>query len=450
MKIHFVGISGIGISALAKYYLYSGSLVSGSDLAYPNDVFSKKEIKKIKFYLGHKESNLKDDVDLVIYSLAVSKENPELKKANKLKIPIKSYPEALGDLTKKYFTIAISGTHGKSTTTAMISQILVKAGFDPLVFIGSKVSGFGKNGDPSNFRYGKSNFLVIEADEYKEGFLNHHPNIIVITNIEEDHLDYYKNYTNILKAFKKFILNLKEKEGFKKTLIVNKKDKGIQKIIKSKKWLYDNNISFMFYNTKKENLNIKLKVPGEHNKENALAAIKVAEVLNIDKKICLKALKEFSGIWRRLEFKGFLNGAKIYDDYGHHPTEIKATLKASRELLEKNKKLYLVFQPHQYDRTYRLFNKFLKAFDDADFAIILDIYDVKGRENKNIKEKISSLKLVQKINRKNVIYLPDFNSCIEFLREKLKKGDICVIMGAGDVFKLTEKMISLGIIKTKK
>jgi len=446
MKIHFIGIGGIGISALAKYYLYNGHTISGSDLNYPI-VFSKEEFKHITFYLGHKSRNLKNDVDLVIYTSAIKKHNPELLKAKKLNIPTLSYPQALGRLTKDYFTIAISGMHGKSTTTAMISNIFIKAKLDPTVIIGSKVRGFGKNNEPSNFRLGKSKILIIEADEYKAGFLNHYPDIILITNIEEEHLDYYKNLNNILKTFKKFIqrLNFRKDLGelnkFRKYLVVNKDDKNILKIIKNRKQFLKS-IKIKFYSIKNKPKNLKLQVPGLHNISNALGALTVANIFQIPQNVSLKALYEFKGIWRRMEYRGKVNGAKIFDDYGHHPTEIKATLQAGRELA-KNNRLFIVFQPHQYYRTLTLFDKFLYSFDDADFVILTDIYSVAGREKEWIKRKVNSKILKEELSKRksNVYYIKNFDEIIKFLKSNLNKNDICIIMGAGDIWKLTNKLI---------
>lgn len=449
MKIHFIGIGGIGISALAKYYLYNGHQISGSDVNYPN-VFTQEEFSKITFYLGHKASNLDKNIDLVIYTNAIEKNNPELLKAKRLKIRCLSYPKALGQLTKENFTIAISGMHGKSTTTSMIADLFIKAGLDPLVIVGTKVAGFGPNGEPSNFRYGKNKILIIEADEYKKGFLEHFPDILVITNIEEEHLDCYKNLEDIKKTFKKFILklnfnkNIRGFERFSKYLIYNSDNKNLKELVKENFNEFKlKNIKIKSYSIKNKPRNLKLKIPGKHNISNALAALKVAEIFNIEKEFTIKTLNKFPGIWRRLEFKGYLNGAKIYDDYGHHPTEIKATIKAAKELIKKGR-IFLVFQPHQYHRTFSLFDKFINAFDDADIVVITDIYTVPGRESEAIKRKINSEMLVNEIrkHKKNVFYIKTFEEIKNFLIKNCKKGDLCIIMGAGDIWKLTPLLIN--------
>jgi len=449
MKIHFIGIGGIGVSALAKYYLEKGCQISGSDLVSSEIT---KALKKLgaKIFIGrHKIKNLPEDADLVIYSPAVSKDNPELKEAKKLKIKCLSYPEALGDLTKKYFTIAVSGTHGKSTTAAMIGLLLKKAGFDPTVIVGTKLKEF-KN---SNCRVGESKYLVIEADEWQASFLNYWPKIIVLTNIEKEHLDYYKNLNNILKTYKEYIGHL-PKDG---VLVVNKDDKNISKLktqkpskakvkkrtkfsLLSKLQLKTQNYSLTQEEAKK--LKKILKVPGEYNVSNALAALAVARVLKISDKISFKALSEYRGSWRRFEIKKF----KIPDsrfkilvisDYAHHPTEIKVTLKAAREKFPR-KKIWCVFQPHQYQRTFYLFKDFVKVFSKApiDKLIITDIYDVAGREKGETKEKISTKKLIKAINRPWAIYLPK-EEIVRYLKKNLAGSEkVVIIMGAGDIYKI--------------
>ncbi len=306
MKIHFIGIGGIGVSALAQYYLAKGDKVSGSDLT-SSEIIDLLKKKGAKIYPGpHKPKNLPKDADLVIYSPAVSLDNPELKKAKTLKIKSKSYPQALGELTKNYFTIAVAGTHGKSTVTAMLGLILVKAGLDPTVILGTKLKEF-KN---SNFRLGKGKYLVIEADEWQASFLNYYPRIIVLTNIEKEHLDYYRDLKHILKTYKEFISHL-PKGG---VLVTNKNLRGAERLKKI------------------------LKVPGKHNLSNALLALKTAQVLKISDKISFKALSGYKGAWRRFEIKKFqVSGFRfqVISDYAHHPTEIAATLKAARQKYPK-------------------------------------------------------------------------------------------------------------------
>jgi UDP-N-acetylmuramate--alanine ligase len=350
---------------------------------------------------------------------------------------------------------------------AMIGLILIKAGLNPTVILGTKLKEFGD----SNFRMGgkpkskiknqKSKILVIEADEYKESFLNYWPKIIVLTTLEPDHLDYFRNFKNYLLAFKKFISHLPPPPkhrcgGLPKngTLIINKNTKNVNTTF----FAIAKNI--VYYSLKqKETKKIKkfLKVPGEFNVSNALAALMTARALKIPDKISFKALSEYKGTWRRFELieadlRGFRRGSRrkitIISDYAHHPTQIRETLKAAREKFPK-KKIWCVFQPHQYQRTYYLFDDFVKVFQKAlqqtevgsllDKIIITDIYEVAGREEKEIKKKISSVKLIKAIKKPWAIYLPK-EKVIKHLRKNLKGGEVVIVMGAGDIYKLCEQL----------
>ena len=474
MKIHFIGIGGIGTSALAQYYLAKGHKVSGSDLVSSEITdFLKKSGAKI-FIVRHSAKNLPDDADLVIHSPAVRPDNPEIKKAKNLGIKIQSYPEALGELTRKYFTIAVSGTHGKSTTCTMISSILIKAGFDPTVIVGTKLKEF----KGSNFRAGESKYLVIEADEWQASFLNYWPKIIILTNIEREHLDYYKNLEHILKTYSEYMSHL-PKDGI---LVANKDDKNVKKIISNFQFPISN---FQFSQSKDvQKLRRILKVPGKHNIYNALAALSLARVLKIPDKISFKALSQYKGAWRRFEIERGVIGNKkftIVSDYAHHPTEIRATLEAARGYFPK-KKIWCVFQPHQYQRTFYLFNDFINVFSKApiDRLIITDIYDVAGREKGGIKKKVSSEKLIKKLNKSRAIYLvrgqrglakaqrkktpsevngseekPGRNKPLtgqtsngiylpkerikNYLKRNLRGGEVVIVMGAGDIYNLGEQ-----------
>jgi len=413
MKIHFIGIGGIGVSALAQYYLAKGHEISGSDLVASEITDFLKE-KGIEVIIGNSAENIKQDFDLVIYSPAVKPDNPELLQATNYKLQTKSYPEALGELTKEYYTIAVAGAHGKSTTTAMIGLVLAKAGLDPTVIVGTKVKEFGD----SNFRAGNSKYLVIEACEYDSSFLHYLPKIIVVTNIDKEHLDYFKTFANVKKVFKDFMAKLPS-DGF---LVFNKTKKYPLKDIKKIKSI--------------------LKVPGMHNVFNALDALQVARILKIKEEIIFSALSEFAGTWRRFEIKQGRTGEKniiVISDYAHHPNEIKATLKTAREKYP-NKIIWCIFQPHQRQRTFYLFNDFVKVFKNAkiDNIIITDIYDVAGRETKKISEEVSSEKLVKKIGKKNVIYLP-MDNLEKFIKKNIKQDDVLIIMGAGDIYKLVDR-----------
>ena len=459
MKVHFIGIGGIGVSALAQYYMEKGGSVSGSDLV-SSEITDFLKKKGARLLIGkHKAKNLPNDVNLVIYSPAVQKENPELKQALALQVTgynlqVLSYPQALGNLTKKYFTIAVSGTHGKSTVTAMLSLILIKAGFDPTVILGTKLKEFGN----SNFRMGKSAphqskhgtgqaYLVIEADEWQASFLNYWPKIIVLTNIEKEHLDFYKNLNHILRTYKKYISHL-SKDG---VLIVNGNDKNIQKIILSSQFSspITRQAIYNFQSAEsKRKLKKVLKIPGEHNISNAQACLKVAKILKIPDKISYQALSEYQGSWRRFEIieaklpTPNLNSKSyiLISDYAHHPTEVAATLKAVKEKFT-TQKIWLIFQPHQYQRTFYLFQDFVKTFKKApvDKLIITDIYDVAGRENEKIKKKVNSKKLVKTVGISSVIYLAK-DKIIDYLKNNLKGGEVVIFMGAGNIYKLSEEL----------
>ncbi len=448
MKVHFIGIGGIGISALAQYYLAQDDEVFGSDL-YNSETIELLKEKGAHINIGpHKRENVPDDVDLIIHTPAVREDNPEIKN---LKAIILSYPEALGELTKKYFTIAVSGMHGKSTITAMLALIMEKAELDPTVIVGTKLKEFGN----TNFRKGNSNYLVIEADEYAASFLNYWPKIIVLTNIEEEHLDYYGNFENILNAFKEFVSHLPQ-EG---KLIINADDKWTKSLLLHSSEFFGENVNVGEYSlSQKEAEKIRevLRVPGEHNVSNALAAMVVARALKVPDEISFKALSEYRGAWRRFEIlgaelrgisRGTTRKITIVSDYAHHPTEIKATLSAAREKWPQDK-IWVVYQPHQYQRTYYLFDKFVEVFSQApvDKIIFTPVYDVAGREDIEIKEKANSQKLAEAVSReiagdqqeKEVVYTEGPDEAGECLKNRLQGGEKVLIIGAGDIYKLAD------------
>lgn len=433
MKIHLIGIGGIGVSALAQYYLSQGHEITGSDLVMSQ---TTEYLEKLGITINYKKiSNFKLQISklpqLVIYSPAVKKNNSEIKFYLAMGIKCLSYPEALGKLTKEYFTIAIAGAHGKSTTTAMLGLILMKARLDPTIIVGTKLKEFGG----TNFRLGRSKYLVIEACEYDSSFLHYSPQIIVITNIDKEHLDYFKSLKNIIKAFKDFIFRL-PKSG---VLIKNGDDKNIDKISDSRSSIY-NKLSIKQFSIKQkeaDDLRKILKVPGNHNVYNALAAMTAAREFKIDDEIIFNALAEYRGSWRRFEERDkTIEGKKIkiIDDYGHHPNEVRATLEAAREKYP-NRKIWCIFQPHQRQRTFNLFNDFVKTFQSVpiDNIIITDIYDVVGRETKKISNRISSKMLVKKIHKKNVFYL-SMISAEKKIKKDIKTNDVLIIMGAGDIY----------------
>lgn len=423
-KIHFVGIGGIGVSGLANYFLAKNYVVVGSDLSINESIENLQE-KGAKIYKGHNKNNVEEDSDLVIYSPAIPKDNPELKKAREEDIEVLSYPEALGRLTKKHFTVAVSGTHGKSTTTCMIALMMIEAGLDPTVIVGTKLDQFDKN----NYRIGSSKYLVIEADEWKGSLLNYSPDIITLTNLEKEHLDYYSNLNDLLQTFQEYINNLKDGG----TVVYNKEDKNLKKLN-----LPDSSLGFSKKLKVTKKIKASLKVPGEHNLENGLAAYQVGEVLEIDEKMRVTGLSKYTGAWRRFEEKTITineKDQKIVLDYAHHPTELTATLNGLREKYPK-KNIIAIFQPHQFQRSYYLKNKFAESFNDfkVDKLIVTNIYSVPGRESEKIKKKISSSKLIKGTEADY------FNGSLKELAIKLKnnlRGDeIIAIIGAGDIYKL--------------
>jgi len=420
-KAHFVGSGGIGVSAISRMMLAEGKIVSGSDVS---DSAIIDELRKLraKIFIGHSADNVADDVDLLVYTPALTADNPELKKAVELGMPTFSYPEMLGLISKNKYTIAVSGAHGKTTTTAMIAKIFIDAGKDPTVIVGSLLKDQG-----SNFVAGKSEYFVVEACEYKKSFLNLNPKIIVITNIDNDHLDYYGNLENIKKAFGEFAAKLPE-DGY---LVCDSNDKNFKEIIE--------NVRCKIIDYTKVNNNFNLKIPGEHNIKNAQAAMAVAEILGVDFKKAENSLESFEGTWRRFEFKGETkNGVLVYDDYGHHPTEIKATLKGAREFFG-GKKIWCVFQPHLYSRTKLLFADFGKSFGDADKIILADIYAAREPKDESINSKMLAEEITK--NGGKARYMKSFDKVTGFLAENARKGDVVITMGAGDIYKIGDNLL---------
>lgn len=411
-KIYFSGIGGIGMSALARFFLSENKKVLGSD-AKESDLIDELKKEGAKIFIKQKAENITPDIDLLVYSEAVPEDNPERMQARKLNTPEKSYFQALGDVSAKYKTIAIAGTHGKSTTTAMTGLTLANA----TVFVGTKVFEW----DNKNFRKGNSDLLVVEACEYRNSFLNLSPYIAVITSIEPEHLDFFKNAENYFASFKKFIQK-------SKILVADLKNPIIQKITKD-------------YQGKKIDSNEliaevpTLKIGGQHNIENASKVLGIFQALDLPLTEAKKSLANFQGTWRRMQKLA----DNIYDDYGHHPTEIRATLRALREKYPQQK-IYCVFQPHQYSRTYEFLNEFADSFGDADFVLISNIYRV--RDSEEDVKKVSAEDLVKKIGAK-ARYTENFEKTVEVLKQELKTDDVLITIGAGPVNEVAEEYIKL-------
>ena len=411
-KVFFIGIGGIGTSAIARMMHLAGKDVSGSDMS-ENELTNELKQLGINITIGQGFKLILPDTDLIVYTIAIPRYDPVLfQQVKNSNILYKSYPEMLGLITANKYTIAVAGTHGKTTTTAMIAKILIDAKLDPSVIVGSLLNPLNFPGQKkSNLIVGQSEYFIVEACEYERSFLNIKPKLSVITNIEADHLDYYKDLEDIKSAFQQFTSQS-------------------EKVIRD----------YTGYLNKVP----KLKVPGEHNRLDAAAAYAVAKVLNIKDDIIQKSLAEFSGTWRRLEKKADTEaGTIIYDDYAHHPTEIRASIEALRELYPiSKKKITIVFQPHLYSRTKALFEDFAKCFKGADRIILLPIYF--AREDKD--ESISSGKLAEAIckNGEKAIAFTDFELAENYLKgEIFDKNEVFVTMGAGEAYKVADKVFNL-------
>ena len=502
-KIYFIGIGGIGMSAVARMFLIEHKEVFGSDLS-SSEVTNELEKLGAKIRIGEPSEKRQNDgflgnglpagIDLVVYTVAIPENHPELVDARNKKIATISYPETLGLISKDKFTIAVAGTHGKTTTTGMIAQILIEAGLDPTVIIGSflvnqkrndekrddeqdeQEGGRQSTGQKSNFIAGKSKYLVVEACEYKRSFLNLKPDVAVITNIDDDHLDYYKNLAGVQTGFRDFVGQVKS-GGTIVTDVDNEKIRPVLKGLdnpKSQKNAnnignnLDKNITkiqnVIDYNSIGSGSNsndgekITLKIPGRHNIQNAKAALAVALALGVPEEKAIKSLGNFSGTWRRFEEKGKMaNGALVYDDYAHHPSEIAATLQAAREKFPKEK-IIVAFQPHLYSRTKEHFDEFGPALALADEIIILQIYAAREPIDASLSSEIlteeikKELSLAQNLQSaqnpqlkgktQKVSFSKDFESAGEYLKKHLKPGDVLFTMGAGDIAKLAGMTLS--------
>lgn len=437
--VHFVGIGGVGVSAIAEILHARGFSVSGSD-AKSSPLTDALVKKGITIHIGHDPAWV-DGADMVVYTTAVDFTHPELARAAELDIPCISRPDMLGEVMSHYpISIAVSGAHGKTTTSSMISMALERAGLDPTILIGGEVKDLG-----SNARVGKSDILVAEACEYKESFLSFHPTVAVLLNIDEDHLDYYEGIDHIVAAFTRYVEGL-PKHG---VLIYNGDDplcvavaehascdRRISFGMSAKCDYFPSDISLkedkrpsFNMHTPKGTLAMNLSVPGNHNILNSMAAMAAMIEALADPETVAHHLGLFSGAGRRFDRKGFYKGAEIVDDYAHHPTEVKATLKTGKEM--GYKRVICVFQPHTYTRTLELMEEFTTAFEDADELVVMDIYAAREKDNGTVHSK----DLVTRINAlgKSVHYLGNFEAVLNYLKEELTEGDLLFTMGAGSV-----------------
>lgn len=431
--IHFIGIGGIGVSALARYHLSRGDTVSGSDLT-PSEITADLARAGVFVVIGpHAKPNVPSGTTRVIYTAAIPAKNPERAAARARRIPMQSYAQAVGDITKKYKTVTISGSHGKTTTTALTALVLEEGYCDPTVIVGAKIKEFGN----TNFRAGKGSHLVLEADEWNKSFLNYSPHVAVVTNIDAEHLDTYGDLAGVKKVFSDYLASV-PRDG---AIIANYDDEPTRRVAKS----FGKKVAW--YSVKdaaRDPIRNVLKIPGEHNVSNALAALTVGRVLGIREPDILRALSRFTGAWRRFEFKGLLNGAFLFSDYGHHPREIAATLAAARERFPL-RRVVCVYQPHQHQRLQHLWDDFLGAFDLADRVILLPVYDVAGRDTAKARQAVNSEKLASALQErgKDVRYIATFAETKEYLHATIRPGDSVLIMGAGDIYDLSQDMGSL-------
>lgn len=446
--IHFIGIGGISMSGLAEILLEKSFTISGSDTK-ESPLTRKLEEQGARIFYGQKASNITDDIDCVIYTAAIRPDNPELSEAASREIPMLSRAQLLGQLMKNYETpIAVSGTHGKTTTTSMLSHILLEGGLDPTISVGGILQAIG-----GNIRVGKSGTFLTEACEYTNSFLNFFPKISIILNIEEDHLDFFKDLEDIRHSFRKFAALLPP-DGF---LVINSDipryseiyeglscsvvtyGSSVESDYSARDICYDEKgrVSFELIKKGKPAGQIRLSVTGEHNVFNALAAIAAAELLDIPEETIRRGLLSFQGTDRRFEYKGTRDGVIIVDDYAHHPTEILATLEAAKHY--PHRQLWCVFQPHTYSRTKAFFHEFAKVLSQADHLILAEIYAARESDDLGI----SSALLAEEVKKlgTDAYYFPSFDEIELFVKNHCLPGDLLITMGAGDVVNIGEDLL---------
>ena len=440
-RIHFVGIGGIGMSGIAEVLLNLGYAVSGSDLL-ESDTTQRLSTLGARIHYGHRESNL-EAADVVVTSTAVKADNPEVQEAHRRNIPVIPRAEMLAELLKMKFSVAVSGMHGKTTTTSMVSTILAHGGLDPTMVIGGKLSSIG-----SNARLGDGEVIVAEADESDGSFLKLSPTIAVITNIDREHLDYYRDIDDIKEAFVRFA-NIVPFYG---VTILCSDDEHVRAVfprIKRRTITYGladgadyqakaialegPESRYTLYDRGTRLGEITLHVPGLFNVLNSMAAFAVARELEMDFEAIREGLAAYRGVQRRLEVKGEVNGVTVVDDYGHHPTEILATLKAARQLWKG--RLIVVFQPHRYTRTRALYREFLTCFPDADELILMDIYPASEAPIEGVTS-FNLFKGIEAVGHKSARYIPTTEGIVEHLRATARPGDVIITQGAGNVWKV--------------
>lgn len=414
-NIHFIGIGGIGMSALARFFVNEGKMVTGSDRE-SSVITEGLEALGVKIVYEQVAANITPDIDMVVYTEAMPHDHPEMVAASALGVPMMNYFGALGLVANEYYLIAVCGAHGKTTTTAMITDVLEEAGFDPTAIIGSL-----RSKTHSNFRAGKSKYAVVEACEYKRDFLSLEPDILVITNIEYEHVDYYKDLADVQSAFRSMALKVREGGA----IVTNITDPAILPVIAG----LDTTVIDYRHQI---DLSLKLRQPGMHIRLDAAVATSVASFLGVEREVSDTALENFAGTWRRFEYKGEVKGAPVYDDYGHHPTEIRVNIAGVRELYP-DRKLIIVTQTHTYSRTAELFDDFVQVLATADEVYLLPIYaareeNTKGVTSEQLAEAITTLGTKAQV-------MQTAAGIAETVRESLSYDEpaVVLVIGAGDV-----------------
>jgi UDP-N-acetylmuramate--alanine ligase len=455
-KLHFIGIGGIGMSGIAEILLDQGFKISGSDRAL-SEVTERLHNLGARTFEGHRASNIADDVDTVVYSSAVQPDNPEILEAQRRKIPIVRRAEMLAEVMRLKYGIGIAGTHGKTTTTSMTSLVLMEGGLDPTVIVGGKLSGLGG----TNARLGRGEFIVVEADEYDRSFLSISPTVAVLTTLETDHLDCYRDLEDIKSAFIQFankvpfygfiiicldepaLLDIMPNLSRKKIITYGLNPQAdVQAVdIRHK----DNNTTYTLLCGKKELGTIMLQVPGKHNVQNSLGAIAVGLELGVPFEKIKSGIEKFSGVYRRWEKKGEINGVAVYDDYAHHPTECRATLSGVKSGWRR--RVVCVFQPHLYSRTRDFYEDFGKSFLLSDVLIVTDIYAAREEPIQGVSGELIVNAAIQ-FGHKDAHYVSDKKQIPAFLQSIVKNGDIVITMGAGDIWKYGEEFLTQGKIGT--
>ena len=448
-KIHFVGIGGIGMSGIAEILLDQGFAVSGSDKAL-SEVTERLQSLGAEVFEGHRASNIGNNVDALVYSSAVAPDNPELLEAEKRKIPLIRRAEMLAEVMRLKYGIGIAGTHGKTTTTSMVSLVLMEGGLDPTVIVGGKLSGLGG----TNARLGHGEFIVVEADEFDRSFLSITPTIAVMTTLETDHLDCYRDLEDIKGAFIQFankvpfygfvVLSLDEPALLdimpqlrRKRIITYglNPQADVQAVDIHHK---ENTSTFSVLDRGNDLGRVTIQVPGKHNVQNSLAAIATGLQLGVPFDRVKKGIEQFAGVYRRWEKKGDVDGITVYDDYAHHPTECRATLAGAKSGWRR--RVVCVFQPHLYSRTRDFYEEFGKSFLQSDVLVVTDVYPAREEPIQGVTGELI-VHAAKRFGHKEVHYVPDKKQIPSELKKIVKSGDLVITMGAGDIWKFGEEFL---------